>query len=164
MYASTFLTVHVAPHLKIYHVDSFIVIMTLEWFHTSGRDISTLCCLYRRQHWHGENSCSSRSWHWPAVWCELYSEIILLSCVTDILKDSLTMNHYCHFCLHLYVNLPQDEFGATPLMIACAMNHTEVVSFLLESGANVNYLSKVFKSYFTCSDQRYYVSQTCIVH
>ena len=39
---------------------------------------------------------------------------------------------------------PQDEYGSTPLMIACHENYLEVVSFLIKNGADVNLQSKVF--------------------
>ena len=38
---------------------------------------------------------------------------------------------------------PQDEFGATPLMAACWENHLEVVSFLIEKGADIHLQTKV---------------------
>ena len=40
--------------------------------------------------------------------------------------------------------LPQDEYAATPLITACGENKFEVVKFLIENAANINYQTKVF--------------------
>ena len=38
---------------------------------------------------------------------------------------------------------PQGEYAATPLIIASAENRIEVIRFLVEHGASVNYQNKV---------------------
>ena len=42
-------------------------------------------------------------------------------------------------CIHIQ----QDEFGANPLLTACACNHLEIVNFLINNGASVNFQNKV---------------------
>ena len=44
--------------------------------------------------------------------------------------------------------LPQDKFGATPLITASIENHIQVVRFLVESGASINKQNKVFDNLF----------------
>ena len=44
---------------------------------------------------------------------------------------------------HCCVYVPQDEYGGTPLITACIKNHLEVVSLLVEHGADVNLQTKV---------------------
>ena len=39
--------------------------------------------------------------------------------------------------------LPQDKYGATPLIVACGENHLEVVKFLTDHGADINLQTKV---------------------
>ena len=41
--------------------------------------------------------------------------------------------------LMLAFYVPQDQFAATPLQIACVENHPQVASYLISKGANVNY-------------------------
>ena len=40
--------------------------------------------------------------------------------------------------------VPQDQFAATPLLTACEHNRLEVAQFLIQKGANIDYISKVF--------------------
>ena len=40
--------------------------------------------------------------------------------------------------------LPQDQFGATPLITACGENHLPIVRVLIENRANINYQKEVF--------------------
>ena len=55
---------------------------------------------------------------------------------------SLSLREQC--CVYL----PQGKYGATPLIVACGENHFEVVSFLIENGADVNLQTKV--SFYFC--------------
>ena len=43
--------------------------------------------------------------------------------------------------------LPQGKHAATPLLTASVENHIEVARFLIEHGASINYLSKVFDNF-----------------
>ena len=53
-------------------------------------------------------------------------------------------------CIHNYnvytKLLSQDEFGSTPLGIACLWNHPKVVTVLIENGAVVDSTDKVFQN------------------
>ena len=44
---------------------------------------------------------------------------------------------------HCCVYVPQDEYGATPLITACTENRVEVVRLLAERGADINLQNKV---------------------
>ena len=44
--------------------------------------------------------------------------------------------------------LPQDQFGATPLIAASIENHIQVIRFLIQSGASINKQNKVFDNLF----------------
>ena len=53
-------------------------------------------------------------------------------------------------CIHNYdvytKLLSQDEFGSTPLGMACLENHPKVVTVLIENGAVVDSTDKVFRN------------------
>ena len=69
------------------------------------------------------------------------SDDIITATVTMFTADAeLTLSLTEQCCVYS----PQDKYGATPLMVACRMNHLEVVSFLIENGADVNLQIKVF--------------------
>ena len=68
------------------------------------------------------------------------SEDIIRATVTMFTADAelpLSLTEQC--CVYS----PQDEYGATPLMAGCGMNHLEVVRLLIENGADVNLQTKV---------------------
>ena len=48
-----------------------------------------------------------------------------------------------HSSLLLAFYVLQDQSGGTPLIIACNQNHLEVAHYLIQKGANVNYIAKV---------------------
>ena len=48
------------------------------------------------------------------------------------------------FISSLLSRLSQDEFAATPLIMACDKERIEVIRFLIENGADINGQNKVF--------------------
>ena len=46
----------------------------------------------------------------------------------------------------MFIHHAQDEYGSTPLIVACGKNHPEVASFLIKNGADVNLQTKVVSS------------------
>ena len=53
------------------------------------------------------------------------------------------------FIDHCCVYLPQDQYGATPMIPACNYGHLQVVKYLTQGGADVNKQTKVsFLSFF----------------
>ena len=47
--------------------------------------------------------------------------------------------------LAFYVS--QEEYAATPLLIACDKKHIEVAKYLIDKGANINHQNKVADCY-----------------
>ena len=43
----------------------------------------------------------------------------------------------------------QNEYGSTPLMIACTAGQVTTAALLIEKGANINYINKV-RPTFVC--------------
>ena len=58
--------------------------------------------------------------------------------------------HNYHVFLVLVFTYSQDEYAATPLLMACGGNHINVARFLIQEGANIDIQNKVI-SFVTSS-------------
>ena len=59
---------------------------------------------------------------------------------------------YVHSSLLLVFYVPQDQIAATPLLVACLNNHSQVAGYLINKGARVNYQNKVIHYLFSISN------------
>ena len=61
--------------------------------------------------------------------------------------------HNCHVSMYtelssllLALYVPQDQFAATPLIVACGKNKLEIARFLIQKGANMDMKNKVIST------------------